>query len=582
MRRKIALVGGGPAALFMFKKIIEKIQNEEIEIIIYEKTDQLGAGMPYSAMGALQEHITNVSANEIPVLPQTIREWLQHAEAAILKPFGITSETLNDYKVLPRLLFGVYLQQQFELLIKKSKQKEIKTTVWYNTTVNDIKYHSDTQMSAIFDDKEKNIIVDDVIICTGHVWPKPYEGKINGWFDSPYPPLKLKQQYNAAIAIKGASLTAIDAIKTVAYSNGIFTQKNDGSYTYKLNEQSKGMAIVLHSLNGYIPAVRFHLEDTHLTPKNFIEEKQVPTLKEKFGGFVPLDFIYKTNFVEALRTSDPALYNTIKDFSIEEFVAYMFADRENIDGFELLKMEYKEAEESIENRKSVIWKETLGALSYAMNYPAKHMSAEDMLRLKKVLMPLVSLIIAYVPQSSCRELLALYDAGILSLVAVDENSVAKPNEDGGADYHYGYNKNKLQHFKTFVNAVGQPAMQFHDFPFKSLVKDEVVSTAYLKFKEDALAEAEMNNNNQFVVPAATTGYYLKVPGININDRFQVCDSYGAFNPHIFIMAVPFIGGLNPDYSGLDFCDTASDKIAETIFSSTMVLNEEILKGETVG
>ena len=37
------------------------------------------------------------------------------------------------------------------------------------------------------------------------------------------------------------------------------------------------------------------------------------------------------------------------------------------------------------------------------------------------------------------------------------------------------------------------------------------------------------------------------------------------------MAVPFIGGLNPDYSGLDFCDTASDKIAETIFNKRILL-----------
>ena len=246
----------------------------------------------------------------------------------------------------------------------------------------------------------------------------------------------------------------------------------------------------------------------------------------------------------------------------------MFKDRENIDGFKLLEQEYKEAKESIKNRKSVIWKETLGALSYAMNYPAKHMSAEDMLRLKKVLMPLVSLIIAYVPQSSCRELLALHDAGILSLLPVDENNDVKPNEMGGADYWYGQKQNNKQHFKTFINAVGQPAMQFHEFPFETLKKEGIVSPAYIRFKDNSIAEEEIKKNNKLVVPAATEGYYLKVPGININDHFQVLNNFGAFNTSIFIMAVPFIGGLNPDYSGLDFCDTASDKIAETILKKS--------------
>jgi hypothetical protein len=574
MNKKIALVGGGPAALFMYKKLVENNTAELLEIIIYEKNNQLGAGFPYSRAGAMQEHITNVSGNEIPTLPQSIKDWVQVVDAAVLKPYGINSENFNDFKVLPRLLFGTYLQHQFELLIKQSKSKNIKTTVWFDTKVEDVKYDDATGLSEITDDKQKTFFVNEVIISTGHVWPKTFEGKVDGWFDSPYPPQKLKQTYNAPIAIKGASLTAIDAIRTLAHANGAFTHNEDSTYSYKVNEESKGFSIVLHSLHGYLPAVRFHLEDTHLTPKNFIEEKDVPELKEKFGGYIPLDFIYKTNFVDPLKTQDPALYNIIKDFSIEDFVTYMFKDRENNDGFDLLKQEYKEAEYSIENRTSVIWKETLGALSYAMNYPAKHMSAEDMLRLKKVLMPLVSLIIAYVPQSSCRELLALHDAGVISLIAVDENSDVKPAENGGADYFYDKEKTDKTYFKTYVNAIGQGAMQLHDFPFESLKNDEVISSAYLHFKDDSLAEEEMAKGNKLVVPAATEGYYLKVPGININDHFQVLNKFGAFNPNIFIMAVPFIGGLNPDFSGLDFCDTASDKIATTIFKNEMEwLNE---------
>ena len=60
-------------------------------------------------------------------------------------------------------------------------------------------------------------------------------------------------------------------------------------------------------------------------------------------------------------------------------------------------------------------------------------------------------------------------------------------------------------------------------------------------------------------------YYLRVPGIAINDHFQVIDSYGAFNDRIYMMAVPFMGGFNPDYSGLDFCEAASELIVEAIF-----------------
>lgn len=34
--------------------------------------------------------------------------------------------------------------------------------------------------------------------------------------------------------------------------------------------------------------------------------------------------------------------------------------------------------------------------------------------------------------------------------------------------------------------------------------------------------------------------------------------------HIYIMAVPCIGGYNPDYSGLDFCEEASERIVKSL------------------
>jgi hypothetical protein len=55
-----------------------------------------------------------------------------------------------------------------------------------------------------------------------------------------------------------------------------------------------------------------------------------------------------------------------------------------------------------------------------------------------------------------------------------------------------------------------------------------------------------------------------VSGITINDSFQAVDEYGALNERIYVMAVPYIGGYNPDYSGLDFCEAASESISESI------------------
>ena len=88
----------------------------------------------------------------------------------------------------------------------------------------------------------------------------------------------------------------------------------------------------------------------------------------------------------------------------------------SVDPFDLFKGEYIEAEKSIKRKESVYWKEMLATLSFAMNYPAKYFSAEDMLRLQKTLQPLISIVIAFVPQTSVKEMLALHNAGLLELI----------------------------------------------------------------------------------------------------------------------------------------------------------------------
>ena len=57
---------------------------------------------------------------------------------------------------------------------------------------------------------------DRVLICTGQNWPVHLEGDLLGYFDSLYPLKNLMQTFNDPIAIRGASLTAIDAIRTLA------------------------------------------------------------------------------------------------------------------------------------------------------------------------------------------------------------------------------------------------------------------------------------------------------------------------------------------------------------------------------
>jgi len=535
--RRIAILGGGPSALFIFKRLLESGHPDFI-VDIYEKSGELGCGMPYGHDGSADEHVTNVSGNEIPELPADMADWVKKVPKDTLDKYHLDPGKFNDYKVLPRLLFGQYLCDQFKVLLQQAKGDGLKTQVYYNTIVQDIVDQPDQQQVEVVTNKGADIY-DHVIVCTGHLWPKKHEGRAPGWFDSPYPPEKIAVKAGYPVAVRGASLTAIDAIRTLGRHNGRFEKDEKGRLHFYA--KSPGFKIVMHSRNGLLPAVRFHLEDSHLGKDTVLSPEKIAANREANAGFLSLDYVFEENFKKGIREHDPACYEEIKDMNMEAFVDHMMAKREAQDPFDLLKAEYQEAERSIKTHTSVYWKEMLAILSFAMNYPAKYFSAEDYQRLHRTLMPLISVVIAFVPQSSAETLMAMHEAGCLEMKIVDHSAEAEPSEQGGADYagvHYG----------LFIDCIGQPHIPFDDIPFKGL--------------KAAGTHARLGYRDQ-------PDEYLTVPGLAINDRFQLLDAYGGLNERIYIMAVPFIGGYNPDYSGLDFSEAASKLVLDGLLNKAM-------------
>lgn len=564
-KRKVAILGGGPSGLFMFKRLVESgLKNLQIEI--FERKAHLGSGMPYSPEGAEIEHITNVSDNEIPVIFNSIEDWIKIAPKETLEKFDIDSAKFNEYKVLPRLFFGKYLSAQFELLIKQAESKSIVTKVHLNTTITDVVDNRKIKKVSVQINEKEELLFDEIIICIGHNWPKKYEGKIPNYFDSPYPPKKLASRCNYPIALKGSSLTAVDAIRTLARNNGSFTHKADGTYSFKLDAKSDKFKIMMHSRNGLLPAIRFHLEDSHLGKDSTLSKTQIQKTIKENGGFISLDFVFEKNFKDQFKEKEPKFYERIKDMNLETFVNAMMDYREKLPPFDLFKKEYAEAEKSIEERESIYWKEVLAVLSFAMNYPAKYLPAEDMQRLQKVLMPLISIVIAFVPQSSCRDLMALHDAGVLDIVSVGDDSTVEPDPKGGATYHYEDESGKqiAKSYKMFVDCVGQPHLSFEDFPFPGLIDNGTISPARLQFKDVKKGKEAFDEKNKLVEKDSKGCYSLRVPGITINDYFQVIDENGNANDRIYILAVPYIGGYNPDYSGIDFSEAASEQVIKKL------------------
>lgn len=564
----IAIIGAGPAALFMYKKLVEaEIAN--LEVHIYERKNVIGAGMPYSNEGSEEEHITNISDHEFPDLVTSLTEWVHGLPDSTLATYNISRNTFKETEVVPRLLFGQYLKEQFEALIKTGRSKGIKTSVFLNREVTNIVDIPTENKVLVEVEKESVTHYDSLVICSGHNWASDLEDKIMGYYNSPYPPAKLKPIHNKKVAIRGSSLTSFDAIRTMARANGSFHENEDQTLTYQLSESCPDFRMVLHSRNGLLPAVRHYLEDPMFLETPFLTRQQIQEHIDQNNGFLSLDYMFEKNFKDRFITKDPEFYRTIKDLNVESFVEMMMGVRERIDPFILFRAEFQEARKSQRRRKSIQWKEMLVVLSYAMNYPAKYLSAEDMLRYQKTLAPLISIVIAASPPASCLELLALHEAGILEIVTVGNNSIVKPVDTGGVIYKYTNEEGQPieYYFQVFVDCVGQRQLSVNDLPFQGLIDNKTVNPAYIRFKSREEGEKLMLSGENPVVVFPSGEYYLKVSGMGINDYFQVLDPYGVPNERIFIMAVPYIGGYNPDYSGLDFCDAASDQIVKRMISS---------------
>lgn len=562
---RIAIVGGGPTGLLMFRRLTQ-MSHTNFSIDIFERKKQLGVGMPYSAEGALEEHVTNVSGNEIPEMVSSVDDWIAGQRAFAAEKFDLDVDNFNQYKVLPRLLFGKYLANQFDRLLSIAEQKGLAVKVHYGQEVNDvIDDPNSTQTSVVV--KDQMYTFDRVIICTGHLWPKKLEGKFKNCFDSPYPPSKIAHRTNHPVALRGSSLTAIDAIRTLARQNGTFIEDNDGKLRYRLDEASTQFRMVMHSRNGLLPAVRFHLEDSHLSKDTILPADEIATVRKQNNGFLPLDYVYQRNFLDGIKVRHPMFYELIKELPMERFVEMMMFQRERKSAFELLEEEMEQASQSIANREPIHWKEMLAVLSFAMNYPAKYFSAEDMERLKKTLMPLISVIIAFAPQSSVNEMLALYRSGILRIVPVGEDSHIEPLVEGGISYHFkdATGRAEEQTYETFIDCIGQPHLKFEDLPYPSLLNGRTLTHATLKFEDPNIAKARLAQGDEQVFKLSDDDYQMIVPGVAINDHFQVIGTDGLANERIYMLAVPFIGGYNPDFSGLDFGEEASKRVAEKLF-----------------
>jgi uncharacterized NAD(P)/FAD-binding protein YdhS len=602
---RIAIIGGGPSGMYSLSEILKRLETKpaaadaQCTVHLYEKGKYWGAGMPYNPDWTNPEHMTNIDCGEVPAAVHVPHEWLLSQADEWHAERKINRNNLREDYLMTRTVMGEYLRAQMDALFEKCREQQVEVVLHIECEVTDVIPNDTATEFTVVDrknsDAEKDTAddchatVDHVVLATGHMWPVHYESEIQNYFDSPWPASKLEACKGLSVGLLGSSLSAVDVVVTLALMHGRFERsstaahekksvnkgdKPAASLRYVVNgPESDNFKITLHSRHGLLPNLRTYCDSGMYDTHRYVDEKTLEQHMASNEGFLSLDFIFDKGYREPMKELDSGLYAVIKDMSVEEFVKHVYRVRQKEGPFTLMRREYQESQRSLAEQKPIHWKDVLENLSYTIGFHAKHLSAEDMLRFRHYLMPLVSIIVASLPLEAAEKLLAMHDAGWLDIVRVGfQSHIEHDAERPGARvvYHDDRNVEKTLEYGAFVNCVGQERIDSTTFPFQSMVKAGVITEGTLPFRSHHKMKKvlkQMSLPDDDILPSDEYVAELDAHAVAIDDRFRPLDADGNANRRVTVLASSFLAGLVPDHPGLPYCQEIASTAADNIFTS---------------
>lgn len=571
----IAIIGSGPTALYLLKYTSENIdilKKEISKITIFEKEQILGMGMPYYPKTTDIYNLANISSEEIPMLQESFGDWLRRQDSALLQELNVTDSSIDDSEVYSRVSLGHYFEEQFKKLISILESAGIQVVQKTSCEVLDISKEDDGKLT-ITDCNGEDHRYSTIIIANGHEWREEDQPE-SGYYASPWPIHKLiphnKEGYNFPVGTLGASLSAFDVVTSLAHRHGTFTKVN-GKLSFEVNKENPDFKIVLHSAEGWLPHLQYEQkEPIREIYRHFNREQLLDLIDE--NGLMHIedyfDLLCRPALIEAFRKD--RLTHVVdqlqdSDFSFKDLVELMSEKHEYVNSFEGMKKEMITAKNSINHKIPIYWMETLDDLMYSLNYHAELLPAEDHLFFHKEIMSFLMNVIAALPLQSAEILLALYDANCIEL----KSGFVNFPEDA-----FGNNKTKIIvksadgseeeiSYQLFVNCGGGKKLELADFPFQSLVKQDVVSVATAKCTDEEVCRKQSKTSDKIVLVKNEEGLKMKLSGIQIDSSYRTINKEGLINNFLYDINFTHTNGLRPYSYGLQACSATSLILVES-------------------
>jgi uncharacterized NAD(P)/FAD-binding protein YdhS len=407
-------------------------------------------------------------------LPIALHEWVGAQPDDYLDEIGVERDSISDRAFYPRVVVGDYFRSQFDAIIEASQASRHSIGVFENAHVEDVQPVGDQFKLCVSPEHGgAEVLFDYVVIATGHSFPSEPE-TAPGFFEAPWPATALQRIPSGKVGILGTSLSAIDAVMTVATKFGEFTKGKRGALEYSIGAEGEALDIVMMSRKGLLPEADFYFPIPYLEPK--ICTQQAVDERIALGSSGLLDDIFEL-FRQELSVADPAYATAIEldGLTVDTFAAAYYGVRDTADPFEWAASNLAEAKLNYAEKHTVAWRYAILITHEIIETAVGSMNADDLVRFNRNFKSIFADDYATVPHLSIERLLALHRSGHLGILALgDDSKIVRDGVERGAMVEL---EDASLQFDTFIDATGQKTLSAIDLPFPSLIERGLISEA---------------------------------------------------------------------------------------------------------
>lgn len=440
----IGIVGTGPTALYTLQALLES--DRPCDIHLYEAGEKIGPGIPFSTDHATMPMLANIAGIELPPLCETLNGWARRQSAERLAAWGISDSADDDRAFFPRVVLGAYFADQFDLLLAHHLGPH-RVSVHRSHQVTDVAGFPDgVRFAWNAKGKTGTDWLDRLVIATGY--------RSHGPAQPPSAPAGAEN-----IGLLGSSLSAIDAVVTLALQHGDFIETAQG-LTYQGDTDQQ---ITMLSRSGLLPEADFWFPFP-LEPLDLFTDQALAQVLQ--GGDGDLDRIFAL-FARQLRELDPAYADSIDldSATADNFADRYFAQRQSIDPFLHARTNLAEARDSHRQRRTQAWRYAILRMHEPFGRIVPRLSPTDLKRFEQGIKRCFTDNYAAVPHLSIDRLLALREAAVLRIERLGPHYGL--HDRGEQGWHIRIGARSLQ-FDSLIDARGQQPLGLDLFPFPTL------------------------------------------------------------------------------------------------------------------